>query len=163
MNADSVLDEEVWDRLAGIVRVAHGLDRVGFAALGRSFGTEVELRGHQRAGLYLWYLLRNALGAKVGGRVPVDAELARISDDYAGRFSAVVDVGRPLLEDTFHKVFERAPLTKTIGPGELFVLGSAALGVLYEDPDAELSRMKPHLNSWWQKHTEKFHSQGLLR
>ena len=161
--AGARIDEDVWDRLARIIRAAHERDREVFAALGRSFATEVELRGHQRAGLYVWYLLRNALGGKVGGRMPTDAELARMSHDYAGRFSAVVDADRPLLEDIFRKVFERPPLTKKISPGELAVLGLAALGVLYEDPDAELSRMKPHLTSWWQKHAETFHSEGLLK
>lgn len=160
---DSVLDEEVWDRLAGMIRAAHEMDRELFAVRARSLGEEVELPGQQRAGLYLWYLLRNALGGKVGGRVPTDAELARISRDYFARFSAVVDADRLALEDTFRKVFERAPLKEEIGPGALLVLGLAAVGVLYEDPDAELSKMKPHLDSWWRKHAEKFHSQGLLR
>jgi hypothetical protein len=161
--AGARIDEDVWERLARIIRAAHERDREVFAALGRSFAAEMELRGHQRTELYLWYLLRYALGGKVGGRMPTDAELARISHDYAARFSAVVDADRPLLEDTFRKVFDRPPLTKQIGPGEVFVLGSAALGALYEDPDAELSRMKPHLASWWQKHAERFHREGLLR
>lgn len=163
MNVDSVLDEEVWDRLAGMIRAAHETDREMFASLGRSFGEEVDLPRQQRAGLYVWYLLRNALGGKVGGRVPTDAELARISRDYFARFSGLVDADRAAMEDTFRKVFERAPLKEEISPGGLLVLGLAALGVLYEDPDAELGRMKPHLDRWWGKHAEKFHSQGLLR
>ena len=163
MNVDSVLDEEIWDRLAGIIRAAHEMDREVFLARARSFAEDVGLPGHQQAGLYLWYLLRNALGGKVGGRVPTDAELTQISRDYFARFSALADADRPTLEDTFRKVFERAPVKKEISPGGLLVLAPAALGVLYEDPDAELTRMKPHLNSWWQKHAEKFHSQGLLR
>ena len=163
MNVDSVPDEEVWDHVAGMIRAARKMDREMFAARGRSFADEVKLPGHQRAGLYLWYLLRNALGGKVGGRVPTDAELARISRDYFARFSALVDADQAAMEDTFRKVFERAPLKEEISPGGLLVLGLAALGVLYEDPDAELGRMKPHLDRWWRKHAEKFHSQGLLR
>ncbi len=163
MNADSMLDEEVWERLTAMIMAAHGTDRESFLALVWSFSQEVELPGHQRAGLYLWYLLRNALGGKVGGRVPTDDELARISRDYVARFSALVNADRPILEDTFRKVFERAPLKKEIGPGDLLMLAPAALGVLYSDPGAELSRMKPHLNNWWLKNAEKFHSEGLLR
>lgn len=152
MNTDSVLDEDVWDRLSAIIMAAHELDRDTFVALGWSFNNEVKLPGKQRAGLYVWYLLRNALGGKVGGRVPTDDELARISHDYVARFSSLVMADRPILEDTFRKVFERTPLTKEIGPGDLLVLAPAALGVLYSDPGTELNRMKPHLNSWWQKH-----------
>jgi hypothetical protein len=163
MNADSVVDEEVWDRLTEMIRAAHELNREAFAVLTRSFADEMKLPRQQRAGLYLWYLLRNARGGMVGGRVPTDAELARISRDYFARFSAVVDADRPTIEDVFRKVFERAALKKEIGPGALLVLAPAALGVIYPDPDAELSRMKPHLNRWWQKHSEKYHSQGLLR
>jgi hypothetical protein len=157
------IDEDVWDRLTALIRAAHELDREAFAGLLRSINADVELRGRQRAGLYVWYLLRNALGGKAGGQAPTDAELADISHDHVERFSAVVNAGRPVLEDLFRKVFERAPLTKQIGPGDLLVLGPAALGVLYEDPDPELITMKPHLSSWWQRHAEKFHSQGLLR
>lgn len=160
---DSVFDEEVWDRLAGMIRAAREMDREMFAPLGRSFGEELDLPGQQRAGLYVWYLLRNALGGKVGGRMPTDAELARISRDYFARFSALVDADRLALEDTFRKVFERVPLKEEISPGALLVLGLAVLGVLYEDPAAAPSRMKPHLDRWWRKHADKFHSQGLLR
>ena len=78
------------------------------------------------------YLLRNALGEIVDGRVPTDAELERISYDYVAGFSAAVDAGRSALEDTFRNVFERSPLTKEIGAGDLLVLGSAALGALRE-------------------------------
>lgn len=163
LNEDSVLDEEVWDRLTRIISAAHEMDRDVFLALAMSFGNEMPLPGQQRAGLYLWYLLRNALGAKTGDRAPTDAELADISREYAARFSSLVGADRFALEDTFRKVFERPPVKKEIGPGDLFVLGLATLGILYEDPDAELTRMKPHLNSWWQKHAGKFYSQGLLR
>jgi hypothetical protein len=163
MNADSVLDEEVWDRLTAIIMAAHELDREKFLALLRSFGEQVKHPGHQRAGLYLWFVLRNALAGKVGGREPTDAELADISRDYAERFSIVVDADRPILEDNFRKVLELAPLKKEIGPGDLVVLALAAIGVLWNDPGLALSRIKPGLSSWWQEYAEKFHSQGLLR
>lgn len=163
MNADSILDEEVWDRLSAIIMAAHGPAMEAFMALARSFAKEVRLPGQQRAGLYLWFILRNALAGKVNERVPTDAELARISRDYFAEFSALVDADRPILEDLFRKVFERAPLKKEIGPGDLLVLAPAAIGVLYKDPGSALSRIKPHLSSWWQESAEKFHSQALLR
>lgn len=163
MNADNALDEGVWDRLTEIITAAHEMRRDSFFALTRSLVDEVVLSGQQRAGLYLWYLLRNALGRKAGGRGPTDAELAFIADDYFARFSVLVGTDVAVLEDLFRKVFERAPVKKEISPGELLVLAPAALGILYEDPGAELSRMKPRLNSWWQRYAEKFHSQGLLR
>jgi hypothetical protein len=163
MNTDGVIDEEIWDRLTEIIKAAHELNREAFVAHARSFADEMKLPKQQRAGLYLWYLLRNALGGTVGGRVPTDIELAQISRDYLERFNAVVDADRATMEDVFRKVFERAPLEKEVGPGALLVLAPAALGVIYPDPDVELNRMKPHLNNWWLKHAEKYHSQGLLR
>ena len=163
MGTDGILDEGIWDRVVGVIKAAHGLDRASFVTQAQAFAEEVALPGHQQAGLYLGYLLRNALGGKVGGRVPTDAELHRIARDYVARFFVLVDADEPILEDTFRKAFERAPLKREISPGEFLVLAHAALGVLYQDPDRELSRMKPHLTRWWQRHVEKFHSQGLLR
>ncbi|MGH3168391.1 MAG: hypothetical protein ACRDN0_21225 [Trebonia sp.] len=163
MTADSVLDEETWDRLAEIIKAAHQSDREAFLARVQSFAQEMKHPAHQRAGLYVWYLLRNAAGGKVGGRAPTDAELTRISREYFPKFSALVTADRITMEDTFRKVFERPPRKKEIRPGDLLMLGPAAIGVLYEDPDAELSKMKPHLNRWWQKHAEEFHGQGLLK
>lgn len=163
MGTDSVLDEDVWERLTAIIMAAHELDRDRFLALARSFSNEVKLPAQQRAGLYLWFVLRNALAGKVGGRVPTDAELAHISHDYAERFSSLVAADRAILEDTFRKVFERAPLKKEIGPGGLLVLAPVAIGVLYNDPASALSRIKPGLSSWWQEYAEQFHRQGLLR
>jgi hypothetical protein len=162
MNAASVLDEEIWDRLVGLIKAAHEMDTEVFRAGQRTFAKEVKLPGQHRAGPFVWYLLRNALGAKVGGRVPTDAELELISRDHFARFGALVNADRTVLEDTFRTVFERAPLKKEITPAELMVLAPPVLGVLYEDPDAELSRMKPHLDRWWQKYSEKLRSQGLL-
>jgi hypothetical protein len=52
---------------------------------------------------------------------------------------------------------------KEITAAELLVLAPAALGVLYEDPDAELSRMKPHLDRWWQKFSVRLRSEGYLQ
>jgi hypothetical protein len=163
MNADSVLDEEVWGRLTEIIQDADQLNREAFAAHGRSFGDEMKLPAQQRAGLYVWFMLRNALGGTVGGRVPTDAELAQISRDYFARISVLVDADQTTMEDVFRKVFERPPLKQEIGPAALLVLALAALGVIYPDPAVELSRIKPHLNRWWQKHSEKYHRQGLLR
>jgi hypothetical protein len=163
MNAASALEEEIWDRLVELIRAAHEMDMEVFLARQWSFAKEVKLPGQHRAGPFLWFLLRNALGGKVGGRVPTDAELELISHDYFARFSVLVNADRTVLEDTFRKVFERAPLKKEITPADLLVLAPAALGVLYDDSDAELSRMKPHLDRWWQKYSEKLRSQGLLK
>ena len=72
--------------------------------------------------------------------MPTDAELELISRDHFARSGASVNADRTVLEDTFRTVFERAPLKKEITPAELMVLAPPALGVLYEDPDAELRR-----------------------
>jgi hypothetical protein len=77
MNAASALDEEIWDRLVEIIGAAHEMDREVFLARQWSFVKEVKLPGQHRAGAFLWFLLRNALGGKIGGRVPTDAELER--------------------------------------------------------------------------------------
>jgi hypothetical protein len=163
MNDASALDEEIWDRLVELIKAAHAMDAEVFRARQRSFGDEVKLPGQHRAGPFLWYLLRNALGGKVGGRVPTEAELEFISHEYCVRFGALVNADRTVLEDTFRSVFELTPLKKEISPAELMVLAPPALGVLYDDADAELSRMKPHLDRWWQKYSEKLRAQGVLK
>jgi len=163
MSDTSALDEEIWGWLVELIKAAHEMDAEVFQARLRSFADEVTPAGQHRAGPFLWYLLRNALGGKVGGRVPTDAELELISHDYSVKFGALVNADRTILEDTFRSVFERVPLKKEISAAELMVLAPPALGVLYDDPDAELGRMKPHLDKWWQKYSEKLRSQGLIK
>jgi hypothetical protein len=163
MNATSTLDDEIWDRLVGLIKAAHEMDTEVFQARQQSFAREVKLPGQHRAGPFLWYLLRNALGGKAGGREPTDAELELISHEYAAPFGILVKADRTVLEDTFRSVFERPPVKKEITPAELMVLAPPALGVLYDDPDAELRRMKPHLDRWWQKFSVRLRDEGYLQ
>jgi len=90
MNEASALDEEIWDRLVELIKAAHAMDADTFRARQRSFAREVKLPGQHRA-----------LGGKVGGRVPTDAELELISHDYFLSFGALVNADRTVLEDTY--------------------------------------------------------------
>ena len=163
MDAVEPIDEEVWSELVAVIGAAHALDREGFGAVMSSAGARLPLREQQKMGLYLWYLLRQVLGRMAGGRVPTDAELELISQRYGAKFRRLVKGDSILLGDTFRKVFERKPVLRDIGAGGLLVLGSAALGVLCDNPDEELAALKPKLDSWWREHSESLYRKGMLR
>jgi hypothetical protein len=154
---DTMLDEMAWSYLVGAVGAAHALDQQELKRRTLAAAREVPLPGLQEAGLYVWYLLRCALADAAGQWPPADDELRRISEDHIQRFTVLLPAGRENLEDLFRHVFERAARVREVTAGDLLLQGSAALGVLYDDPDRELEAMKPRLEYWWRLHSAKFH------
>jgi hypothetical protein len=65
------------------------------------------------------------------------------------------------LEETLRKVFEMPPVAAGITPGEFTVFAAAALGLLLEDPDTQLARIRPRLADWWSRIHDSFVRQGL--
>jgi hypothetical protein len=162
MGSEEAIDGAVWRALCSLVNAASNLDGQALAGRSQEFSNKIKLAGQQQAGLYIWFLLRQ-VAACIVGRVPNADDLKIISAENYRAFSTVVTASRSAFEDTLRKVFELQPLEKEIGPGDLLVLGSAALGVLLRALGSDLDTLKPKLGEWWLRHSAKFYNQGLKR
>lgn len=99
-------------------------------------------------GLYLQYLLRYRVAAILGRRPTAD-DLHDLTDRFYPDFAKIIRGDRTQLEDTLLTVFDLVPEEDAVDGPMGVILGSAALGVLLEDPDADLAAMRPPLAKWW--------------
>jgi hypothetical protein len=155
------LDEVVWDHVVRMVRAAHGLSHADYMARATELGRE-SLPRQKQASLYVWYLLRNAVGEIIEWRVPSDEDLQRISHAYFGGFRALVGRDESTFEDLLLRVWERPRRAGKMSFGDLAVLGAAAIGILYQDPDKSLAWVRPRLNTWWLKSSDKYLKNGPM-
>ena len=158
--SENVLDEVVWNHVVSMVRAAHGQSHAEY--VDRMNELAREGRPRQRvAWLYVWFILRHAVGGVIQWRVPSDEDLARISHDYIDGFRALVGGGQPTFEDLLRTAWERTPRIKKLSIGEQLAFGGAAIGILLQDPEHAMGFIKPRLNEWWLKYADNFLRKGL--
>lgn len=116
---------------------------------------EREMPNDPRAGLYLWYLLRYRV-AELLGRKPNAEDLHALAERFYPAFAKLIHGDRDQLENTVLTVFALVNAERKVSGGDAVVMGSAALGVLLDDPESELTAMRPHLAAWWQRNAAKF-------
>lgn len=158
--AESV-DEVAWSHLSGMIGAAHRLDHADYVARARALGAE-SLARQQRAGLYVWFLLRNAVGEVIEWRVPSDEDLERVARDHARGFRILTGGDAKALENVLRQAWRRSQREKKLTPGEMLVVGGAAIGLLCHDAGGSLNRMKPQLDEWWRKHAGDYLKGGLI-
>ena len=155
--ADDGLDGPNWDLLLESVAAAHRGDAEAHVAPLRRLGHEVP--ADAKAGAYLWYLLRYQVAVLLG-RKPSAEDLHELAVRFYPGFARLIRGDESRLEDTFLTVFGLAPEDRKVRGGVGVVMGSAALGVLLNDPEAELAEMRPHLAKWWRANAEEFRDLG---
>jgi hypothetical protein len=152
------LDATNWELLQQSVTAAHqGNAEAHIAALRR---LEREVPVDATVGVYLWYLLRYQV-AELLGRRPAEKDLHDLAEHFYSEFAKLIRGDRSQLENMLLTVFEFAPENKQVKGGRAVVLGSAALGVLLDDPETELAAMRPHLEEWWRHNVEEFRELGV--
>jgi len=154
-----VLDERKWQILSDGVRAAHDRQPDYAQVATRRLAAIVPFDG--QVGTYIWWLLRYKAADVAGGR-PTASELHAIAERFGPRFRALVRDEAGLLEDTLLAVFRLASKEQEVVAGRFLVAGIAALGVLMDDPAAELQAVRPHLAQWWARNLEKFQAEGIL-
>jgi hypothetical protein len=116
------------------------------------------------AGTYLWFLIQYHV-AKLLGHQPTADELHQLADDISARFLRAVPAARTdqsILERALRTVFDLAAEEEQVAGGRIVVVGAAALGVMLDDPSAQLESMRPLLAEWWRRYQDDFREQGLL-
>jgi hypothetical protein len=114
-----------------------------------------------KAGVYLWFLLRYRV-AELLGRRPSPEDLHALAVRFGPEFAKLIRGDQSRLEDTLLTVFELAADGRKVTGGDAVVMGSAALGVLLDDdPEAQLTAMRPDLADWWRRNADKFRDLGV--
>lgn len=151
--ADDGLDTANWELLREIVTAAYQGDAESHvAALLR---LEREVPTDAKAGAYLWFLLRYRVSALLGRR-PRPEDLHELAQRYAPKFAKLIRGGQAELEDTLFTVFDFTTRGSKVKGGKAVIVGSAALGVLLNDVEAELAEMRPSLADWWARNATEF-------
>jgi hypothetical protein len=117
------------------------------------------------AGTYLWYLVHHRV-LRLLGRTPTAEDLRLLAEDANPRFARALPAARTdrtILERTLWTFFDLAAEDEQVTGGRLVLAGAAALGVMLDDPAAQLAAVKPHLAEWWRENLDDFRSQGLLK
>lgn len=159
-HAGDGLDTLNWELLRQSVTAAHQGDAdAHVAALHR---LEEEAPIDAKVGAYLWFLLRYRV-ADLLGRRPEERDLRELAMRFYPKFSKLIRGDQRQLEDTLLTVFEFAPEDRKVKGGRAVVMGSAALGVLLDNPEADLIAMRPHLAKWWQRNVDEFRDLGGVK
>lgn len=147
------LDALSWDTLCQSAVAAHRGDAEAHVAPLLRLEREAPL--DTKAGLYLWYLLRYRV-AELMGRKPSAEDLHALAERFYPKFAKLIRGDQRQLEDTLLSVFALAAEGRKVTGGNAVVMGTAALGVLLDDPEVELVVMRPHLANWWAQNAAAF-------
>jgi hypothetical protein len=147
------LDALSWDALCRSAVAAYRGDAEAHVA--PLLRREWEAPHDTRVGLYLWYLLRYRV-AELVGRKPSPEDLHALAERFYPKFDKLIRGDQRQLEDTMLSVFALAAEGRKVTGGNAVVMGTAALGVLLDDPEVELVAMRPHLANWWAQNAAAF-------
>ena len=153
------LDDTIWATLSHfIATVGRGDAAAARSAIPR---LERDLPSDGQAASYVWYALRYR-AIEILERRPTPEDLHDLAISTWPRFGQIVQGDERLVEDILRSVFKHAPLQNEITGAKLIVLGSAELGILLNDPSADLDRIRPHLAEWWRQNLAHFRRQGIV-
>ena len=153
------LDTAKWQILCEGVVASHDGDAAAAHIATDRLAAQVPF--DSQVSMYLWYLLRYRV-ADMLGRRPSAEDLREIAGRVYPRFSVVIRGDGSVLENVLRTVFKLASKDEEVTAGRFVVAGMAALGVLLNDPVADMEAMRPHMADWWRRNLEKFRSQGIL-
>jgi len=156
------LDPLRWGILSEMITAAAQGDSNGVHNAASRMGGEVPDDGV--AGTYLWFLIHYHVPRLIG-HPPTAADLYQLARRIHARFTQAVPPARrdhTLAERALRTFFDFAVEDEQVNGGLLVITGAAALGVMLDNPLAQLQVMKPYLADWWRQNLDDFRDQGLL-
>ncbi len=162
INPGDGLDDLAWSRLRVILEAAARKDAAGYAEAGLWQPPGFGLAGQQRTGLYLFYLLGFRVKEVLLTQKPTPEQLHDLAVTIYPGLRAILDrADQAHLEETLRTAFDLPPAGTGVSLGEFAVFAAAAVGLLSDEPDQDLARIRPRLASWWNRNYESFVTQGL--
>jgi hypothetical protein len=146
-------DEELWQRVVGVVIAAHVGDPRGYSVELKRSVDGLELGRLRLLSLYTTLLIRYRMGTMLG-RAPVAEDVIDISNRVRARFFELIPVNAGLLEETVRTALRLAPPAEEVQGGTFQIRGIVILALLLDDPMAWLAAMKPRLISYCALHAE---------
>ena len=140
------IDEDAWQCLTLAVVAANRADLNGMAMHLHGFKSLADDQAHD-AGRYLWYLLRYRV-VQLLRRRPTAEDLHELASRTYPRYRQVVRESVITLEDTLRFFFRLPPVGSQLPGGRLFASATTILGVLLDDPSADLVAIRPALAKW---------------
>lgn len=158
--SDDGLDQDVWQMIYDILVAAHHGDADAFIRATERLTQTLPLEGQRLAGAYLLYLLQYRV-IDILGRRPTREDLQELAGRASPKYARLLRVEANLLEDTLLTTFKLASPETEVKDGRFAVSSSATLGILLDNPQADLKTMRPHLAEWWCRTAEKFWNLGV--
>jgi hypothetical protein len=90
------------------------------------------------------------------GRKPTPEDLHAMAVQFHSSFAVLIRGDQNQLENMLLSVFLMASDNQQVKGGMGVVVGTAALGVLLDDPESELAVMPPPLMQWWLRNRDDF-------
>jgi hypothetical protein len=150
----------VWSRLGHAITLAHGGHAEVFVPEAMSWADEMPLVAQQRAGLYVYALLNFQI-QQILRRKPTAPDLQILARQIERPFTRILDrASSRQIEETPRRAFEMRPLDRQPAGGEFLLFGITVLGILLDDPNEQLQRIRPHIAEWWPRSQDRFPEQA---
>jgi len=154
------LDRGVWLAIYDILVAAHKEDPDTFIQATERLTKTLSLKMQRLVGAYLFYLLKYRV-IDILGRKPTREDLHELAGLASLKYARLLQVEDSLLEETLLTTFKLVPPETEVKGGRFAVSSSATLGILLDDPQADLEVMRPHLAKWWNRNAKKFRDLGV--
>ena len=139
-------DALAWVAFSDAVRAAQRSDTSAHVEALRRLTPRLDLA--QRAGMFVWYALRYRTVAILGDS-PLEEDIASITADAYRHVSALAHVDESRVRDTLLTAFGLIEPGRRVVRGDFVVIGTALLGALVDDVDAELKQMHEDMAEWY--------------
>ncbi|HVY08819.1 MAG TPA: hypothetical protein VHB18_01555 [Mycobacteriales bacterium] len=136
-----------WQLLTDSIVGAHARSHDRHLEPLRRLGTAVPADGQGIGIVYLLLIL--VLKERVAEQVN-PAALRQVAAETYEAWAPLIGRPRSALEAVFLSPFELNPDDEAVVGTELMVHGTAALGILLQDPTADVARFRPFVDEWWQ-------------
>ena len=144
---------EGWRLFSDVVLAASQQQPEAFLAACRRYSRDVP-RPEQRAGsLSLPYLLRGATLIRLD-RAPTAKDLDALSAAVYPKVAVCLRADLNSVKRILCAAHDLATDDPELPPGDFFVFGSAVLGGLLPDPEADLTRLRASLARWWEMNAQ---------
>lgn len=147
-DANDVIDATNWSILRDMVIAAHEGDIA--AARAAAFRLESDVPVDEKAGTYVFYLLRRRV-TDLLQRKPTAEDFRNIADRVHSREPSVLILDKKTIENAVRTVFGETDEGGKVRGADLILAGIGILGALLDDVPAEFDAMYSDLADWYRR------------